>query len=98
MNVPVTPGYERSSSACHATAYGTSTSVAPSARMRSSFAAGGGSVRSGEGRGGEEGGYWWGPDTLKKKKKEETAMTKLSNLINNNQYLKPLLGQLPQQR
>src|SRR6266700_6314247 len=40
MNVPSTPGYERSSSACQATAYGTSTSFAPSARMRSSFAAG----------------------------------------------------------
>src|SRR6266516_4674579 len=40
MNVPETPGYERSSSACHATAYGTSTSFAPNARMRSSFAAG----------------------------------------------------------
>src|SRR6266550_2011778 len=40
MNVPSTPGYERSSSACRATAYGTSTSFAPSARMRWSFAAG----------------------------------------------------------
>src|SRR6266576_3444209 len=40
MNVPATPGYERSSSACQATAYGTSTSFAPNARMRSSFAAG----------------------------------------------------------
>src|SRR6266702_142111 len=40
MNVPATPGYERSSSACQATAYGTSTSFAPNARMRSSLAAG----------------------------------------------------------
>ena len=40
MKVPETPGYERSSRACQATAYGTSTSFAPSARMRSSFAAG----------------------------------------------------------
>src|SRR6266498_5529758 len=40
MKVPTTPGYVRSSSACHATAYGTSTSSAPNARMRSSFAAG----------------------------------------------------------
>src|SRR6266550_2727587 len=37
MNVPETPGYERSSSACQATPYGTSTSFAPNARMRSSF-------------------------------------------------------------
>src|SRR5712691_7078700 len=40
MNVPETPGYARVSSACHATPYGTSTSFAPNARMRSSFAAG----------------------------------------------------------
>src|SRR5262245_66516672 len=40
MNVPSTPGYERSSSACQARAYETSTSFAPSARMRSSFAVG----------------------------------------------------------
>src|SRR2546426_6323567 len=44
MNVPSTPGYERSSSACQATSYGTSTSFAPNARMRSSFAAGAVSV------------------------------------------------------
>src|SRR2546428_10808954 len=44
MKVPSTPGYERSSSACQATPYGTSTSFAPNARMRSSFAAGAGSI------------------------------------------------------
>src|SRR6267142_5012671 len=40
MNVPATSGYARSSSACQATPYGTSTSFAPNARMRSSLAAG----------------------------------------------------------
>src|SRR5256714_1177172 len=42
--VPSAPGYARASSACHAISYGTRISFALNARIRSSFAAGAGSI------------------------------------------------------